>query len=250
MKAKILLQAIERTMNEALLVTLKVIAVNSSPNMDDGNTALILKPFLEGMREKGADVEIFYTKKLRIRPCQGKFRCAIETPGECYQKDDMKMLYPKIEAADIWVFASPVFVSGVTGPMKNLWDRMLIPMGEPQVVFRNGRSRHPMREGVKSGKIVLVSSCGYWETENFNLTIEQTRELGYHAAREYVGSLIRPHAYAFKSMVESGNQVDDVIEAARTAGQQLIEHGRMSPETLNVVSRELVPLESYVRVVE
>ncbi len=51
-------------------------------------------------------------------------------------------------------------------------------------------------------------------------------------------------------MVESGNQADDVIEAARTAGQQLIEHGRMSLETLNVVSRELVPLESYVRVVE
>jgi hypothetical protein len=33
----------------------KVIAINSSPNMGKGNTALVLDPFLEGMREAGAE---------------------------------------------------------------------------------------------------------------------------------------------------------------------------------------------------
>ena len=94
-------------------MTLKVVAINSSPNMGDGNTALILYPFLEGMREKGAEVELFYTKKLRIRPCQGDFDCAVKTPGECFQKDDMEMLHPKLMDADIWVFASPLYVSSV-----------------------------------------------------------------------------------------------------------------------------------------
>ena len=37
---------------------MKVIAFNSSPRMDKGNTALILNPFLEGMREAGAEVEL------------------------------------------------------------------------------------------------------------------------------------------------------------------------------------------------
>ena len=50
---------------------MKVVAINSSPNMDKGNTALILDPFLEGMREVGADVELFYTRKMKINPCQG-----------------------------------------------------------------------------------------------------------------------------------------------------------------------------------
>jgi multimeric flavodoxin WrbA len=62
-------------------MTLKVVAVNSSPNMEIGNTALILKPFLEGMREEGADVELFYALKLWIRPCQGEFGCATKTLG-------------------------------------------------------------------------------------------------------------------------------------------------------------------------
>ena len=231
-------------------MTLKVIAVNSSPNMENGNTDLILKPFLEGMRERGAKVELFYTKKLKIRPCQGEFHCAVKTPGECFQKDDMMMLYPKLVDADIWVFASPLYVSSINGPMKNLWDRIIIPMGEVHTVFRNGRSHHPMREGIKSGKVVLVSSCGYWEVDNFYMLVELTKEFGFHSEREYVGALLRPHAYALKPMLDSGNQADDVLEAARSAGHQLIEQGKMSPKTLNDVSRELVPLESYVSVVE
>ncbi|MCK5653323.1 MAG: flavodoxin family protein, partial [Gemmatimonadetes bacterium] len=40
--------------------------------------------------------------------------------------------------------------------------------------------------------------------------------------------------------------VTDVIEAAREAGRQLVEEGTMSPETLDTVSRELLPREVYV----
>ncbi|KKK41898.1 hypothetical protein LCGC14_1640590 [marine sediment metagenome] len=49
---------------------MRVIAINSSPKMDKGNTALILNPFFEGMKNAGAEVELFYTNKLNINPCQ------------------------------------------------------------------------------------------------------------------------------------------------------------------------------------
>ncbi len=48
---------------------MKVIAINGSPKVDDGNTARILNPFLEGMEEAGAEVELFHTRKLKIKPC-------------------------------------------------------------------------------------------------------------------------------------------------------------------------------------
>ncbi len=80
---------------------MKVVAINSSPLMGKGNTALILDPFLEGMREAGAEVELLYTKKLDIKPCQGDFICWTKTPGECHQKDDMEWVRPKMAEADL-----------------------------------------------------------------------------------------------------------------------------------------------------
>ena len=171
---------------------MKAIAINSSPSMGKGNTALVLDPFLEGMREAGAKVELFYTKKLMINPCQGEFNCSLKTPGKCFQKDDMQMLHPKLLEADIWVFATPVYVSGVAGPMKNLMDRILIPMGEPQLGLLDGHCHHFMREEIKHGKIVLVANCAYWEMDNFDLVVEQMIAMSYHAEREFMGVLLRP----------------------------------------------------------
>ena len=69
----------------------------------------------------------------------------------------MQMLHPKLCQADIWVFATPVYVSGMTGPLKNLIDRILIPLGEPFLELRDGRCHHPLREGTNPGQVVLVS---------------------------------------------------------------------------------------------
>lgn len=37
------------------------IAINSSPHKENRNTVLILNPFLEGMKEAEADVELYFT---------------------------------------------------------------------------------------------------------------------------------------------------------------------------------------------
>jgi len=199
------------------------------------------------MKEAGAEVELFYTKKLDINPCQGDFSCAFKNPGECFQKDDMEMLYPKFHNADIWVLATPLYVSGMTGPMKNLIDRILIPMGEPSTTIREGRCHHTLREVIKDSKVVLVSNCGYWELDNFDLLIEQIKALCEHAEREFAGALLGPHGPAFNSMVKNKYNVGDILEAASETGRQLIKEGKMNPETLNIISRELLPLEKYTK---
>jgi multimeric flavodoxin WrbA len=108
----------------------KAVVLNSSPSMEKGNTALILNPFIEGLKEEGAEVELFYTTKLRINPCIDDRSCWTKTPGKCIHDDDMKQILPKMQQADIIVFAAPVYVDGMPGPMKNLVDRLL-PLLEP-----------------------------------------------------------------------------------------------------------------------
>ena len=225
---------------------MKVIAINSSPNMDKGNTALILNPFLEGMREAGGKVEVFYTKKLNINPCQGEFNCWYKTPGECFQKDDMQMLLPKFLEADVIVFATPLYCDGVNGPMKNLWDR-LIPGGLPYIELRDGHCRHPLREEVTPGKVVLVSNCGFWEIDNFDPMLVHIKAFCKNAQWEFAGALLRPHGPALRAMWEMGLKVDDVLEAAKEAGRQLVKDGSMSPETLKIISRQLISLEMYLQ---
>jgi len=225
---------------------MKVVAINGSPKMGEGNTALVLNPFLEGMREAGAEVELFYTKNLKINPCQGDLSCWLKTPGKCFQKDDMEMLISKLAEADVWVTATPVYVDGMSGPLKNLTDRIL-PMGRPFVELRDGHCRHISREGTKSKKSVLVSNCGFWEMENFDPLLAHMKAMCKNGNMEFAGALLRPHGAGLRQMVEGGMPIDDIFEAAKEAGRQLVVDGRMSPETLKAVSRELMTIEQYVQ---
>jgi multimeric flavodoxin WrbA len=224
---------------------MKVLVFNGSPNMDKGNTALILGPFVDGMREEGAEVELQYVKRLKINPCQGEMNCWLKTPGECLQKDDMNAIYPKLRQADVIVFAVPVYVDGMPGPMKTLIDR-LIPLIEPYVELREGHCRHTVPERHKHSKVVLVSTCGFWEMDNFNPLVMHIQAICKNACWEYTGALLRPHSSALWYMLKKGMPVQDVIEAAKKAGRDLARDGRMKEETLKIVSRGLVPQGAFV----
>jgi len=225
---------------------MKVLVFNCSPRMDKGNTALILKPFLEGLKEAKAEVELFYIKKLKINPCQACFSCWFETPGKCFQKDDMQMLYPKLCQADIWVFATPIYVDSMTAMMKNLIERM-IPSSQPFFNLRDGHCRHIARKGGKYTKVVLVSNCGFWEIDNFKPLLVHMKAFCRNLGVEFAGALLRPHGEALRPMMEIGMPVNDIFEAAKRAGYQLIKNDKMSPRTLKLVSRELLPLEMYIQ---
>ncbi|MCX6348216.1 MAG: flavodoxin family protein [Candidatus Aureabacteria bacterium] len=228
---------------------MKAIAINASPRMDKGITATILNPFLDGMRKAGAEVEVYCTKKLRINQCQGEFSCWLKTPGKCFQKDDMQMLLPKLAGADVYVFATPVYVDGMTGPLKNLLDR-IVPLGQPFFELRDGHCRHPGRAaGGAAGKVVLVSTCGFWEMDNFDPLLAHMKAICRNLNREFAGALLRPHGPALNKMAASGAPVNDIFEAAETAGRQLVQEGRLSSQSLATVSRTLLPLEAYVQAV-
>jgi len=224
----------------------KVLAFNSSPNMEKGGTSLVLTPFLDGMKRAGAEVDLFFVRKLDIKPCLGDFACWLKTPGQCVHKDDMQMLYPRLAASDILVLATPVYVDGMTGTMKMLIDRF-VPLGQPFIEIRDGHCRHPSRRDSGPGKVVLVSVCGFTEMDNFDPLLMHVRAICKNMDCEFAGALLRPYAAVLPHFKEMGIHVDDIFEAARNAGHQLVRDGKMASETLATVSREVVPQETYVQ---
>ena len=215
---------------------MKILAINGSPHMGEGNTAMILNPFLDGMKEAGANVELFYTRKLKIGPCNGDLSCWFKNPGKCGQDDDMQMLLPKFKEADVIIWASPVYYSGITGPLKNLMDRQL-----PLI----------MQEQTRKQKVVLVSTCSAWELSMFDPLLAQMKAIYSmpEANSEFVGALLRPMADGMKEMIkaEETRSVDEIIQAAKEAGRQLVKEGRISEEVQKKVSKELMPRDAYYK---
>jgi len=206
--------------------------------MDEGNTAMILNPFLDGMKEAGSEVEVFFTRKLKIGACNGDMSCWFVNPGTCGQKDDMQMLLPKIKEADVIVWASPVYYAGMTGPLKNLIDRQL--------------SIHDMGgQSAKKQKIVLVSTCGAWELSMFDPMLLQMKAIYTRPdeSSDFAGALLRPMAEGVKEMVKAGETglVDGIFRAAKEAGRQLAKEGIISEELQKQVSRELMPRDAYYK---
>jgi len=219
----------------------RVVALNGSVRMENGLTGKILTPFLEGMRQAGALVDMFYVKRLNILPCTGDLSCWYKYPGRCHIADDMQTLYPKLRKADILVIATPVYVP-LPGEMQNVLNR-LVCLLEETVTFRHGRTRARLRSGVSIKRMVLVSSSGWWEKGNFGTVERIVRELAEDASVDYAGALLRPHIDWFE---KDPQKAKHIVAAARKAGFQLVSKGTMSKELLRVIAQPLVSQKQFV----
>ncbi len=145
---------------------MKVVAVNGSPRMEKGLTDKVLRPFLKGMREAGAEVDIYYAKRLDIKPCRGEFYCWDTKPGKCFIRDDMRSMYAALKQADILVLATPVYLP-LPSEMQDFLNR-LVALIDPVLTKRSARTRARLRPDVNIREIVLVSTGGWWEKGNLS----------------------------------------------------------------------------------
>jgi len=226
---------------------MKIFAVNGSPHQRKGNTERILGPFLEGARAAGADIDLIYLKDKEIKPCLGCNACWLKTPGRCIQKDDMPELLDLMRQCEVAVLASPIYVGGVTGQMKIFLDRMT-PVSLPFIEVVDGYSAHSKREGSPFKGIVFVSNNGFHELYHFDDLVAHMKSLARMMQAEFLGALLRPHGVLLE-MLEKHRpaQVQAVYAAARQAGKQLVERGRISAALEAEVAQELLPREAFVQ---
>jgi len=227
---------------------LKVLVINGSPRKDRAATGGLLSLFVEGMKDAGAEIDIIYSKDLDIGDCRGCFNCWTNTPGKCIQDDDMTDVLAKMSECDLLLLATPVYVDGMTGSMKTLLDRS-IPELHGTFVIRDDHCRHELREHVKLGKVALLSVSGFTEMDNFDPLITHVKAISKNMTREYAGAILRPNAWLLDPAGKQGAPVSDIYEAVKEAGRQLISDGKMKDETLSVVSREILPRDQVVKLI-
>ena len=99
---------------------MKIILLEGSPNQN-GSSNLLADCFRQGAEEAGHSVEIIDAAHANIHPCTGCIHCGYE--GPCAQKDDVERIRPKILAADMLVFVTPLYYYGMSAQLKTMIDR-------------------------------------------------------------------------------------------------------------------------------
>jgi multimeric flavodoxin WrbA len=219
---------------------MRAVVILGSPRMERGNTAMILNPFIEGMEKEGAMVELVNTKKLKIRPCTCDFACWGSTPGHCHLKDDMQGLYPKLIDSNVWVFGIPYYCI-MPGEMQDVLNR-LVALTEPTIQPGGGAMYLTRRKELKLEHVVLVSTCYFWEIEQFDPLVAVMEKLCKILGVGAPFLLLRPHA----GLLRNSPDAEKVLAAAKAAGRELVRTGAASEDTLRQVSGPLVSREDFV----
>ncbi len=225
---------------------MKILAINGSPRGEKGNTEVILKPFLKGCEEAGAETEIVYLKDKTIKHCSGCFSCWSKTPGKCIHKDDMEELLNKILQADIMVYATPLYYYTVTGIMKDFMDRML-PLNKKEIVKVGENYTHPKRFRETSVKSVLISNCGFPGKYNFSGLVETFKVM---TKGNLAGTILCAQGGILGAVNSNDmlkNMYAEFFSALKSAGKEVVSEGCIKSETQAVIDKEVIDPEAYVK---
>ncbi len=147
---------------------MNVLALNSSPRGGgQSKTEWMLDHLVAGMQSAGAQVEKIDLRKKKINYCIGCFTCWTKTPGQCVHKDDMSAeLFAKFIAADLVVYATPLYHFTLNAQMKTFIERTL-PILEPFLIKKeDGKTSHPLRHPLPEA--VWLSVAGFPELSVFD----------------------------------------------------------------------------------
>ncbi len=101
---------------------MKVLGLVGSPRKG-GNTDLLVSAVLYGAGSSGNEIEKLFLYDFDISPCVDCRGCK-KRDHKCVFKDGMKLLYPKLDEADVIILGTPLYWYGPTAKMKLLIDRL------------------------------------------------------------------------------------------------------------------------------
>ncbi|MCJ8502189.1 NAD(P)H-dependent oxidoreductase [Desulfatitalea alkaliphila] len=217
---------------------MNILALNASPRTGiESKTEIMLEHLTAGMREAGAAVEVVHLRDKRIEHCTGCFTCWTRTPGQCVLKDDMSAeLLPKLQAADVAVYASPLYFHTVNARMACFRERTL-PMVQPYFVQNaEGITYHPLR--VPMPAEVLLSVCGFPDLSEFEALADfmaRTR----HPDVAHVADIFRTAAETMMNSFLHAKK-EDILAATAQAGREIVTTMAVAPETMARITQPLI----------
>lgn len=156
---------------------MKVLGLIGSPRTGS-NTDLLVTAILEGANSNKNSTEKVYLYPLDIKPCVDCKACK-KGNLECALKDEMKLLYPKLEEADVLVFGTPLYWYGPSAKMKLLIDRLRPFIASKKLTGKKAVVIVPSEEGATACSITVEMyrmSFKYLEIDLVNVLLPTASE--------------------------------------------------------------------------
>lgn len=156
----------------------RLLAVAGSPRRH-GNSDALLAACVEGAVSAGAQVDTLVVAQSGVGVCTGCNNCS--KGGECTVLDGMQGIYPRIDAADAIVVATPVYFASVPATLKAFYDRCQPYWARRYVLGRPAPARRP-------GALLLVGGGG--DPYGHECAVTTTRSVFAVLALDYLHELV------------------------------------------------------------
>jgi multimeric flavodoxin WrbA len=183
-------------------MTKNILILKGSPR-EKGNSAALAGQLAAGAHEAGAQVESIYLHGLDIRACDACEEC--HETGACIIEDDMQGIYPKVAAADVLVFASPIYWFTISAQLKLCIDRWYSFQATRWQEFHG-----------KQAAIVLT----YGDTDLYTSGGINAIHM-YETMFRFLGMKLTGLVYGTTNEVGDAQKQPDLMEKAYKLGQQL-----------------------------
>ena len=232
----------------------KIVAINGSYRGDKGQTHTLLAELFQGARNAGAECEEIILARHKINRCLACEEChTSKHPLECAyaDRDDVATLFEKMRAADLLVYATPIYVFGISGLMKIFIDRMNSTGNTHDFkLTASGLFFHHINTELCSKPFAVLACCDNLDAEMPRSTLAYFQAYARFMDAPLVGTLIRNGgslARTNKAVAEPRIQkrLAGIQAAYRQAGQELASSGRIRLQTQRLANQEIIPLALF-----
>lgn len=233
---------------------MKILAINASYRGDKGHTRFLIDKLFAGATAAGAECQVLTLSRLKINRCLACGQCqTAEHYLECVHdgKDDVAAVFRQMAEADILVYATPVYVFGLSGLLKTFLERFYSQGNSGDLsISKSGLMFHQVDHAICSKPFVALVCCDSLENETPRNALAYFRTFSRFLDAPQVGALVRNggRLSGHGQDLEREKQVPkifDVYAAYEQAGRELATEGRVRRSTERRANQEIVPVPLF-----
>ncbi len=231
-----------------------ILAINASLRGTRGVSHFLISKIFEGAEAHGASCEAINLAEMNLRHCTGCKKCQILSNAQkCIfdSKDDVALIFEKIRKADIIIYATPIYVFGLSSLLKILLERTFYTAKVDQLcITENGLIFHDIDASISSKPFVSLILCDNIEALTTKNTALFFKTYSNFTNSTNIGQLIRPSAHLLQAKeVETEQQIviRQIEKAYVQSGRELALKGYISKKTQKIANQDIIVVPKIVK---